>query len=329
MRRKAMSALHPIRAAALLGGPGRLTTCLLVCLVLSLFHTAGPGTAEERPSSSRDTVLRMGGLSVTKADLSDFWFTRYPEEYARTLDALLDDRVVRSVARRLRIAVPADQLDQAVRVELDARRKQLSTLYGPDVTLEQEVQRAYGMALNAWERDVLRPRLQGALLQSRIVRLWSRSREVLEVRIIVQEDPQRAQRTLAKLRQGADFSLVAAQASRDPSAKQGGVLPPIARGDLALRGVEKRLFQAQPGQLVGPLRVQIGGRPQWHIYKVIDRRPPWTMTGPALHAALEQDLAKEAVSRAEFVRWREGIRREAGVTWFRPDGSPWQPPARR
>lgn len=329
MRRKATSALNPIGGASLRRVRGILMACLVVCLVLSLLHAAGSTTADERRSSSRDTVLRMGGVSVTKADLADFWFTRYPEEYTRTVDALLDDRVVRSVAGRLRIGVPADQLDKAVRVELDARRKQLSALYGRDVTLEQEVQRAYGMSLNTWERDVLRPRLEGALLQSRIVRLWSRSREVLEVRIIVQENVQRAQRTLAKLRQGADFSLVAAQASRDPSAKQGGVLPPIARGDLALPGVEKRLFRAQPGQLVGPLQVQIEGRPQWHIYKVIARRPPWTMTGSALHAALERDLAKEAVSRAEFVRWREGIRRESGVTWFRPDGSPWEPPARR
>lgn len=323
-----MSALRLIRVVSPLRRHS-VMILLLLAVAASLLHAAASTTADERAASSRDRVARMGGLDVTKAELADFWFTRYPEEYARTLDALLDDCVVRAVAGRLRIAVPRDQLDQAVRVELDARRKQLTTLYGEDVTLEQEVQRAYGMSLLAWERDVLRPRLQGALLQSRIVRLWSRSREVLEVRIIVQESADRARRTWAKLQQGADFSLVAAKASRDPSAKQGGVLPPIARGDLALPGVERRLFAAASGQLVGPLEVRIDGRPQWHIYKVIARRPPWTMTGPALHAALERDLAKEAVSRAEFVRWREGIRRESAVAYFRPDGSPWQVPARR
>ena len=59
-------------------------------------------------------VLTQFRPSGDKATLADYWFERYPEEYARTLGAFVDEYVVIAHARRDGLRVPRDT------VEIDA-----------------------------------------------------------------------------------------------------------------------------------------------------------------------------------------------------------------
>ena len=97
------------------------------------------------------------------------------------------------------------------------------------------------------------------------------------------------------------------------------MLPPIARGDLAFPTVEARLFQARPGDLVGPLPVRLDGKQSWHLYRVVEATQPW-QGGAELFKRLEKDLEETPVSSQEFERWRARTRRDFDVRVFGPDG---------
>lgn len=290
---------------------------------------AGAASGNDRGKASDGPVAVLGGRPVSKADLADYWFERYPEEYGRTLDALLDERLVIDAAHRLGIRVPAEELQKAVNKEVEARRKQIRSMYGDDVDLGTELRRAYGVTVATWRTKVLAPRLHVRLLLERVIRWDTHSRERVHARVIVLEDAARAQRITDKIRRGADFSLTALKESKDPSGKRGGNLPLIGRGDLAFPGVEERLFRASKGSLIGPLEVRVRGKPQWQIYRIVERKPAWEGGYESNWKRLEKDLAERPISGPEFERWRARVRRDGAVRYYRPDGRLWTPPSGR
>jgi hypothetical protein len=267
-------------------------------------------------------VARVGGETIGGARLAAFLYDRQRESWLRAVDDLLDETIAIGEAERLGVGVPPDVVAASVEKEAAAREAELHRLYGDDVSLEAEIRRAYGLDVAAWKRGVLEPRIRIQHLLMRIVRLDTRRRPRVRVRVIVASDPDRAARILQKLRSGADFSLTAVQESIDPTAATGGVLPAVARGDLAWPDVEARLFAAEPGRLVGPVEVTDDGPPTWQIYKVIEHVAPWEGTRSELLRRLEEDLKAHPLERPEFERWRARVRRDFGVQVFSPDGEP-------
>ncbi len=273
-------------------------------------------------------VAQVDEDRVTKADLSDFVFTRFREEYWQAVGDLVDERIVRAESRRLGVSVPAGALDAAVAAEAKAREADLKARFGEKADLAESVRAYYGLDAEAWKRDVLRPRLAVRLALERVVRLSTATRERVLVRVLVVRDPAKARALREKLDRGADFSLLALEASIDPSRSAGGAIPPVVAGDLP-PDVEGPVFQAPPGSLVGPLSVAgPGGTAEVHLYKVIAHEAPWQGDPAALGPRLEEDLRSSPVSAAEYARWSARARREHGVRYFAPDGSLLREPER-
>ena len=266
-------------------------------------------------------VARLADEAVTAGDLAAFWYERRRDEWRRTVDDLVDERIALREARRLGLSVPPAVLAKAVDAEARAREAQLRETYGDEVRLADEVERAYGFDVERWKREVLEPRLRTQHLLVRVVRLDTRRRPRVKARVIVLDTEERARGVAAKLAEGADFSLVALGESIDPTARAGGELPAVARGDLAFPEVEERLFEAAPGAVVGPLRVVLDGRATWHLYRVVEQVPPWTGGREEILGRLEKDLAEDPLQHAEFERWRARMRRDFGVEVVAPDGT--------
>ena len=253
------------------GGFARLAAGVLLVLVASAWRV-GP-QAEERAGAP--AVAVVGRQAITTADLASYWFARYPEEYARTLDDLVDARLARAAAATHGLGVPKEALDAAEAKEVQARREQVAALLGETATLEERIQGAYGLDLATWRARILRPRLYDRLLVERVVRHDTRSRLRLAVRVLVRPDEASTRALAADAARGADFGALAAKHSQDPTARRGGELPSFGRGDLAWPEVEQALFAAPAGGLVGPLRVETDGKVAWHLYKVVERQAPW------------------------------------------------------
>lgn len=66
-----------------------------------------------------------------------------------------------------------------------------------------------------------------------------------------------------QLRQGADFVELARQHSKDASAKDGGDLGTLKRGELA-QDVESQILALQPGEVSRPYRSQLG----YHVFRL-------------------------------------------------------------
>ncbi|MFO0934068.1 MAG: peptidylprolyl isomerase [Planctomycetota bacterium] len=237
------------------------------------------------------------------------------------LDELVDERIVGIEARALGVTVPPAVLVAAVDAEVDARRRQLVERFGPSADLDASVRAYYGLDVAGWRAQVLEPRLRTRLALARVVRLSARLRDQVVARVLVVKDRATADAVRAKLDRGADFSLTALEVSVDPSRSLGGVIPPIARGDLARPELEAALFAAAPGSVLGPLEVATGAAVEWHLYKVVERVPAWGGAPSSLLPRLEDDLAKAPVTRAEFERWSSRTRARYGVRYFAPDGS--------
>ena len=306
-----------------------LALALPACRSARVAPAAHTAYGNDRGADAHAPVAVIRGKRLSKGQLADHWFDRYPEEYVRTLDSMIDEQVTIADAHRVGIRVPRAALDEAIRKEVEARKKQIKTIYGDQVTLTEEVRRAYGMDVPTWRLRVLGPRLHVRLLMERLIRWESHQADRLHARVIVFDNADRAQRITRKIQRGADFSLTALKESKDPSGKRGGNLPMMRRGDLAYPGVEERLFQAQPGSLVGPLRVNVEGKPQWHLYRIVERKPAWTGTYESNWDRIEKELKERPVSPNEYERWRARSRRSGQVRYYRPDGREWSVPRRR
>lgn len=300
-------------------GSGRVAAiAVLAAVCVTAVRSEGP-RAEDAPVRMA-TVAAVADQPVTAADLSAYWFARYPEEYERTLDALIDERIVAREARTYGLVVQAATLERAVTREVAARRAQLTKLYGDKADLAREVQRAYGVDVATWRAKILRPRMHSQLLLERVVRWDTRRRARVHARIIVRRDEASARALAARLRRGADFGLTAVRESQDPTARAGGDLPWIARGDLAFPEVEQRLFAAKPGSIVGPLRVEVDGAPQWHLYKVVRHLAAWPAAAAGTPERLARDLVDRPFTVGEYERWRAGAVTRHRVRTFRPGG---------
>jgi hypothetical protein len=310
------------------GRPRRLARAIALALpVAALVTLEVVPRAEGEPPSGGVRVATIGGDPVTSADLSAFWYARYRESWWRAVLNLADERILAREARRLGIGVPPGAVAKAVDEEVEARREQLRAAFGEGADLEAELLRTYGLALDAWRREILTPRIETQLLLVRLVRLDTRRRARVHARVIVLPDEAGARRVLEKVRAGADFSLTAHQESIDPTREAGGDLPTIARGDLALPGVEERLWEAPVGGIVGPLAVAAGRTTQWHLYKVVARIEPWAGDRAGLLQRLEKDLEEHPMGLQEYERWRARMHRDFRVEVLDPSGRPVLPPS--
>jgi hypothetical protein len=294
-------------------------------LVLPLLAACAAGRrtsgSDGDASAPAAPVAQVGEQRVTKAELADFVYDRYRERWVEAAEALVEEHLVALERRRLGVSVPPAALDAAVEAEAKARAEQVRARFGPKAELAESVRAYYGLDVEAWKRRVLRPRLDTVLALHRVVRLSQRLRERVAVRVIVVRDRARADALAAKLSRGADFALTALEESLDASKAAGGTLPPIARGDLAVPEVERALFAAAPGALVGPLEVATPSGVEVHLYKVVSHDAAWTGDPASIAARLEADLRASPVAAAEVERWSTRARREHGVRWFAPDGT--------
>lgn len=105
---------------------------------------------------------------------------------------------------------------------------------------------------------------------------------------------EKAQNLLAKVKGGADFSIVAEEASEDrASAKSGGALPGwIERGSL-VPPFEEAAYALKPGELSGIVRTRFG----YHIIKLIDYRPSTTRPFDEVKATLIEELRADELKR--------------------------------
>jgi parvulin-like peptidyl-prolyl isomerase len=105
--------------------------------------------------------------------------------------------------------------------------------------------------------------------------------------------------------EGADFAVLAAKHSRDATAKDGGDLGTLKRGELA-QEIETAILALQPGQVSAPFRSSLG----WHVFKLESKE---VLEGAALARARQQirDILFREKYEARFDSWLKEIKQRA------------------
>lgn len=109
------------------------------------------------------------------------------------------------------------------------------------------------------------------------------SRDLL---VVVNSKKSKADAALAELESGKSFSTVAKKYSEDTASKgQGGKMPAVPKGQLG-GALDKAVFSAKKGVLVGPIKSQFG----YYLFRVTDIMPATKQTLQKATAQIKQQL---------------------------------------
>jgi peptidyl-prolyl cis-trans isomerase SurA len=117
----------------------------------------------------------------------------------------------------------------------------------------------------------------------------------------------RAEMIRTQIREGADFAELARQHSRDASARDGGDLGQLRRGELA-QEIESRILALEPGQLSEPYRSPLG----YHLFRLESKE---TLEGESLQRARQQvrDILFRQKYEARLAAWLRELKERAVI----------------
>jgi peptidyl-prolyl cis-trans isomerase SurA len=238
----------------------------------------------------------------------------------RLLENLIENRIQLQQAEREKVVVEDSEVAENI---ADVMKKLKVT----DEKQFDQVMKSQGLTLEA-----VKKRMREQLMVQRVIRrkvalrisvteqeidkYLSENREKLETgltfsarHILFQPDPakgeegwlesrKRAEEVYGYLLEGQDFAELAKKYSDDPSAKDGGSLGPLKKGELA-PDIEEAILRLTPGETSTPFRSQVG----YHIFRLDSRE---TLTGEAL--AQVRGQVREILYRQKYdVRLKEWL----------------------
>lgn len=134
----------------------------------------------------------------------------------------------------------------------------------------------------------------------------------VHARHILVDNEDLAKKIIAELKKGADFTALAKQYSKDPSADHSGDLG-FFRKDEMVPEFSAAAFALQPGQISDtPVHTQFG----WHVIQVLERRHAAPPTYEQAHDELRQKVIQQGIQRALVA-----ARAKVTIEKFNLDGS--------
>jgi len=275
-------------------------------------------------------LRRIGGRTVTAADVGEHVLRHDPEAALRAIEVLAEAAVVEEEAALEGVSVPEAAAEAATDRAMEERRRSIRLDHGAGVDPDAVLVERYGRTPAAVRED-LRAAVRTRMLRDRLVRLSQVRADGVEIRVIVFPDEASAAAAARQVRGGADPTLLARKLGlRAPAAP-----PPLTREDVPEPAVRESLFGAASGAVLDPMPfdAEDPARPgetrrAWQVFKVVrswrGSEAPWA----EIAAEVEASLAAAPVREAEVRRWR--ARAEARIaaaaaargTTAAPDGTP-------
>jgi len=261
-------------------------------------------------------VALQQGIDPSKAP------DKFEEIRKKTLENLVDQKVLLLKAQEDSVQVEESQVDQVLNEQIQQMVQQLGS--------EEKLVEYFGAPLNKIKRDFrddVRERLLIEALQAKKFREVKVSRREVEEfyhtmrdslpeiqeavklsHILLEVKPgdeakraayERIKDLLQRVRAGEDFPRLAEQYSEDPgSAANGGELGFIQRGEF-VREFEEAAFALEPGQVSDIVETKFG----YHIIKLLERRGEKINTAHILiRVQTTSEDEKRTLQRAEEIR---------------------------
>ena len=244
------------------------------------------------------------------------------------LDQLVDQKLMEQVIKKYEITASDSEVDLAIN---DVKKQNGITQEGLERALARE-----GITYEEY-REQVRSQIERTKLVSRQVRNRSdigdgqakkyygehpdefRQDEEIKARhILVPVGPganaadraaarTKAQQALALVKAGGDFAAMARKYSTGPTAREGGELGWISRGQ-TLPEFEAAAFLLDKGRTSDVVETKLG----FHIIQVEDRKPARTVSYDEAKPAIRNKLAQEQIE-SQFGGWMKKLRENAYI----------------
>ncbi|MGQ0612284.1 MAG: hypothetical protein ACT4PV_00830 [Planctomycetaceae bacterium] len=288
---------------------GRAAGALLLVACGCAASRSDPAPGPTLPSSEPAGWLE--GRPVTYDEIARHLRSKDPDLFARTLEGVLLERLARSEAKRLGLAVPPALLarettrrlrEWEARLQEAARRE---TGRGTDSALW--LRTVAGLTPEEF-RALVRRHTEVEMLQDRLLRRELLVTERVEVSLLIVEGEAKAREVEALLAGGAEFGALARERSTHATAPTGGRLEfPLLRQDIGDEELARRLFLAQPGQWLAPATPRVGEGTALAFYRLEAIHAPVAGAPGDLAEAVERDLEARPVPVGEYERWRRRV----------------------
>ncbi|HOQ76589.1 MAG TPA: peptidylprolyl isomerase [Thermoclostridium sp.] len=258
--------------------------------------------------SSNQTVAKVGNQSITKDEL----YNRLVEYYGeQTLDSMIIEKIVDMELEKANVTVTDAELQEEM-------NNVIESYGGLDYVLMQL--EASGMTIEDLEKDVLSYLKTMKLLEPRLVateeeiaqffesnKSYFEQPEQVQASHILVDDEETAIEVKQKLDEGADFTQLAAQYSKDSSATYGGQLGYFGRGEM-VKEFEDAAFSMEVGEISDPVKTSFG----YHIIKVTDKKEAKAANLEDARAEIEEIIKNQKVS-SEYSAWLNEKKTEYNV----------------
>ena len=248
---------------------------------------------------------------VTYGNVGLYLRSKDPEAFARGLEGVLFERVVRAEATELGITVERALVQRQTTRRLAEWEASLRAAgreqTGQDVDPGEWLRRVAGMT-RAEFRAHLSRHTKLELLEDRLLRYELLRAERVEVSILVVRERKQADELRERLRGGADFAELARQDSSHTTAKQGGRIAfPLLKQDLNESNVAAALFSIPEGAVGGPFHTSTPEGDYYQIYRLERRLPAESGPYAVVAKQIERALEVRPVVVEEYERWRRRV----------------------
>ncbi len=263
-----------------------------------------------------DRVLaRVDDREIRASELFQVYFMQDPVMTESLVNGLVIYEIVRKESKRLGVKVKTDEVEAVIDWMIEDQRGRLAYEVDESKTLEEFVEGEYRMNMSAY-REMLRDTAVSRLLLERCVRYKEITEKRRRLRVMVFDDMSKASAIHKKLMKGASFETLAREHSRDPSAKHGGLLPPLpgemddplVRASLAL----------DAGGISDVEEISLDRETKYVIITLLETIEPLTGNYETLRGDVEADLRENPLVPVVVLYWKESLKGRYEVEGFAP-----------
>lgn len=267
---------------------------------------APQGFAQERVSATELTTLAVGSdrivvtvgeVELRRSDVFRVLDLATPGKSAEVIRQMVLTTAAQLDALAEGIDVPAAELQRQIALSVSEQKASFALEVDETLPLEEYLELRHGIGPGEYRQEVHRMVLASMLLE-RAVRLDQMRSARDDVAVMVVDDELLAREIAGKLSEGASFAALARQHSIHPSAARGGELAPLF-DDIELPLLEGRRA-LQPGGVLGPAAITLGGQTYWRLVRLIERHEASTATWAELRSRIEVDLAARPIDADEL-----------------------------
>ena len=255
----------------------------------------GSGSA---PAGGDPVVAVVAGQGIGASELLKQWLHRDSFEVFQQINYLVASKLVLLESGRLGIAADEAAVEKEYKAAVEEMEGTIQKKR-PGVTLDKYVDSYLGLDPLRY-RETLRANALRGWLASRCVRAWVLQSEHANVRLIALKSEDELKAAQADLAAGKSFEEVAQKRSGDPSAKEGGRIPPVVKSNSPMG---KLAFATAVGAVGGPQYEQGA----WLLVKVESRPEPLKGGWKEIGGAVEASLKERAIDDIEYKQWETAM----------------------